>query len=66
MTTPPDISSCHDLSYHVMTYLLEMPGPGMSRERGGEEVGEMCTWGRVEEEGGGGRRREVEEEVGVE
>ena len=29
--------------YHA-AHLFEMPGPGMSRERGGEEVGEMYTW----------------------
>ena len=30
--------------YHAAAHLFEMPGPGMSRERGGEEVGEMYTW----------------------
>lgn len=30
---------------HRDRLLFEMPGPGMSRERGGEEVGEMYTLG---------------------
>ena len=35
----------HDSSYSVnIIHLFEIPGPGMSRDLGGDDVGEMYTY----------------------